>query len=249
MFTASVHPARIGPFVVVHYLGGGGFGQVYLGRDERLDRLVAIKVPRAERFSSPVNVDRFLDEARLVARIRHEGIVAVYQADRDPDVGCFVALEYIEGRSLGQFLREERPTPARSAEVLILAAEALAHAHEHGLVHRDLKPENILLDRHDRPHIADFGLAVHEDDRWPRRGEVAGTPSYMAPEQVRGESHRLDGRTDVWGLGVIFYRMLTRRGRSRAGATTSSSTRSSIASRSRRASGTGPSRRSSSGSA
>jgi serine/threonine protein kinase/formylglycine-generating enzyme required for sulfatase activity len=210
VFAGSVHPARIGPFVVLRYLGGGGFGRVYLGRDERLDRLVAIKVPRAERFSSSEHVDRFLGEARLAARIRHGGIVAVYQADCDPNVGCFVAMEYIEGRSLGQLLRDERPTPARNAEILSLAAEALAHAHEHGLVHRDLKPENILLDRQDQPHIGDFGLAVHEDDRWTRRGEVAGTPAYMAPEQVRGESHRLDGRTDVWALGVILYRMLTR---------------------------------------
>ncbi len=89
------------------------------------------------------------------------------------------------------------------------AAEALSYAHEQGLVHRDLKPANILMDRQGRPHIADFGLAVHEDDRWPNRWEVAGTPPYMAPEQVRGESHRLDGRTDLWGLGVILYQMLT----------------------------------------
>jgi serine/threonine protein kinase len=90
--------------------------------------------------------------------------------------------------------------------VLILAADALAHAHEHGLVHRDLKPENILLDRHDRPHIADFGLAVHEDDRWPRRGEIAGTPSYMAPEQWRG---RPEPASDVYALGCLLYELVT----------------------------------------
>jgi eukaryotic-like serine/threonine-protein kinase len=92
---------------------------------------------------------------------------------------------------------------------MIPVAEAISYAHEQGLVHRDLKPENILLDTKDQPHIADFGLAVHQDDRWPGQGEVAGSPAYMAPEQVRGETHRLNGRTDVWALGVILYRMLT----------------------------------------
>ena len=93
--------------------------------------------------------------------------------------------------------------------MLAAVADAVSFAHEKSLVHRDLKPENILLDNQGQPHIADFGLAVHEDERWPMRGEIAGTPVYMAPEQVRGESHRLDGRTDLWALGVILYRTLT----------------------------------------
>ncbi len=160
-------------------------------------------------FSGPEDVDRFLREARLAARIKHPGIVTVFQVDRDPAVGCFVVLEYIEGRSLSAQLNKQRLAPKHAVEMMISIADALSFAHEQGLVHRDLKPANVLLDLHGRPHIADFGLAIHEDDRWPIRGEVAGTPPYMAPEQVRGESHRLDGRTDIWGLGVIFYRMLT----------------------------------------
>ncbi len=205
----TVLPERIGPFGIVGYLGGGNFGQVYLGRDSQLDRFVAIKVPRPERFAGAEDRDRFLREARLAARIKHPGIVAVYQIDRDPELGWFAVLEYIEGRSLSAFLRTERVTVSRAAELTISVAEAISHAHEQGLVHRDLKPENILLDTKGRPHIADFGLAVHQADRWPSQGEVAGSPGYMAPEQVRGESHRLDGRTDVWALGVIFYRMLS----------------------------------------
>ena len=205
----AVGPERIGAFIVVRLLGEGNFGRVYLCRDEQLDRLVAIKVPRSDRFEGPADVDRFVHEAKLAARVKHPGIVTVYHVDRDKLVGAFVVLEYIEGRSLSTLLHDERLAPERAAQLLVLTADALSFAHEQGLVHRDLKPDNILMDDRERPHIADFGLAVHHDDRWPRRGEVAGTPHYMAPEQVRGESHRLDGRTDLWALGVILYRMLT----------------------------------------
>jgi eukaryotic-like serine/threonine-protein kinase len=209
VFTTALGPDRIGPFVVVRLLGEGNFGRVYLCRDEQLDRLVAVKVPRADRFNGPRDLDRFLQEARLAARVKHGGIVTVHQVDRDRAVGCFLVLDYIDGRSLSALLRAERLTPRRAAQMVILVAEALAFAHEQGLVHRDLKPDNILVDARERPHIADFGLAIHDDDRWPKKGEVAGTPPYMAPEQVRGESHRLDGRTDLWALGVILYLMLT----------------------------------------
>ncbi len=209
VFARAVGPERIGPFGVVRLLGTGNFGRVYLCRDEELDRLVAVKVPRPGRFSSHGEIDRFLREARLAAKLSHPGIVTVHQVNRDPNVGCFVVLEYIAGRSLATRLRNETINQIAAAEMVVAIAEALAFAHATGLVHRDLKPANILLDAAGRPHVADFGLALHENDRWPTRGEIAGTPPYMAPEQVRGEGHRLDGRTDIWGIGVTLYRMLT----------------------------------------
>ena len=202
-------PERIGRFPVEKLLGTGNFGNVYLARDLQLDILVAIKVPRPDRFPDREYYDTFLHEARVAAQINHSGIVRVFQVDRDPNAGSFVVLEYIDGISLAKLLQREQFTATRAVEMLRLIAVALACAHELGLVHRDLKPENILLDKSNRPHIADFGLAIREDDRWPSRWQVAGTPHYMAPEQVRGESHRLDGRTDLWALGVILYRMLT----------------------------------------
>ena len=209
VFLSAIGPERIGPFQVIRFLGGGNFGRVYLCRDEQLNRLVAVKVPRFDRLAGPDGLSRFLREARHAAMVQHPGIVTVHRVDFDDVVGCYVVMEYIEGRSLAALFRKKQLTRTCAVEMLIAVGDAMSFAHEKRLVHRDLKPENILLDERGKPHIADFGLAVHEDDRWPMRGEVAGTPAYMAPEQVRGESHRLDGRTDVWALGVILYRMLT----------------------------------------
>jgi serine/threonine protein kinase len=110
-----------------------------------------------------------------------------------------------KGTTLADLLRQGRIERARLAGLIADVADAVHHAHGAGLVHRDLKPSNIMVDEQGRPRVADFGLAITEADRYERFGEVAGTPTYMAPEQVRGEAHRLDGRTDVWALGVILY--------------------------------------------
>lgn len=202
---------RLGRYLVQKILGQGGFGTVYLARDEELDRLVAIKVPRRDRFQSEDDLCQFLDEARTAAKLRHAGIVSVFDAGRTAEGLPFVALDYIEGTSLEQSLKAQPPTPQRAAQLMADIAEAVAEAHRQGFVHRDLKPANILLDAQGNPHVTDFGLAVHESIQRLRAGELAGTVPYMSPEQVRGEVHRLDGRSDVWSLGVIFYQMLTGR--------------------------------------
>jgi hypothetical protein len=120
-------------------------------------------------------------------------------------------MEFIDGRSLKELVDAEQLPLQQAAELMSQIADAVSFAHKRGFVHRDLKPANILLDAAIKPHVADFGLAVHEDDQRHRRGEVSGTLSYMSPEQVRGDVHHIDGRSDIWSLGVILYEMVTGR--------------------------------------
>ena len=205
---AEPPPTNFGRYEVIKAIGSGGFGTVYLARDGELTRTVAVKVPRAGLLHSPAQVESFLAEARNAASLCHPSIVGVHDVGRFGDFGVFVVFEYVEGRNLAELLEAEQLSPTQIATLLIPIADAAHHAHRAGLVHRDLKPSNILLDSAGRPHITDFGLAIREELQDLRVGEIAGTPHYMAPEQVRGETHRLDGRTDVWAIGVMLYRCL-----------------------------------------
>ncbi len=207
---AVARPTQIGRYQVERELGQGAFGVVYLGYDPELNRPVAIKVPRPERFSSPCDAERFLEEARAAAALNHPGIVTVHDVGRQ-DAQCYIVLEYIHGRTLEEMMQAGRVPPAQAAGLVARVADALHYAHKKGFVHRDLKPANILLDDQGCPHVADLGLAVSEQSQQLLAGQIAGTPAYMSPEQVRGETHRLDGRTDVWSLGVLLYQLLTGR--------------------------------------
>ncbi len=203
-------PRTLGRFRLLEVLGRGSFGTVYKAHDAELDRTVAVKVPRAGCFATAEEEERFLREARSAAQLSHPGIVPVHEIGRDGDLPYLVC-DYVAGRTLADLLAERRPGFREAAELVAQAAEALDYAHRQGVVHRDVTPRNILLDAAGRPHLTDFGLARRDGASMvvTLDGQVLGTPAYMAPEQAAGEQARVDGRSDVYSLGVILYELLT----------------------------------------
>jgi serine/threonine protein kinase/formylglycine-generating enzyme required for sulfatase activity len=203
-------PREIGRYRVEKILGQGGFGLVYLARDEQLQRLVAIKVPHPRLVSRPKDAEAYLTEARTVANLDHPNIVPVFDIGTSPNFPCFFVSKFVEGSTLSKKISKDRPSFAAATEMVITIADALHYAHRKGLVHRDIKPGNILIDASGKPFVVDFGLALKEENvgHGPRYG---GTPAYMSPEQARGEGHRVDGRSDIFSLGIVFYELLVGR--------------------------------------
>jgi serine/threonine protein kinase/predicted ATPase len=205
---ASALPAAFGRYQVRNVLGTGGFGSVYLGHDTQLDRSVAIKVHRGGPEVPQHEAERLLHEARRLAQLSHPGIVAVHDVGWDGGQ-VYIVSDFLEGPDLGAWLRENRPGWPEAAGIAAAVADALAHAHARLIVHRDVKPANIIVTPDRGPVLVDFGLGLDEARAGGSElGVVSGTPAYMAPEQVAGAAHRIDGRTDVYSLGVVLYEML-----------------------------------------
>lgn len=205
---------RLGRYEIVKELGRGGMGIVLMGKDPHLDRMVALKIIKIDDSGDGMGnkelIERFYIEAKAAGKINHPNIVTVYDVG-DADGKKFIAMEFVEGRNLATIIADEGPLPIpRAAKFIHQIADGLAYAHERGIVHRDIKPGNILVTADDKAKISDFGLArLQSAGSVTQTGHAVGSPSYMSPEQVQGMA--VDGRSDMFSLGVLFYEMLTQK--------------------------------------
>ncbi|WP_372716522.1 protein kinase [Novipirellula sp.] len=195
----------------IRVIGEGTFGWVYEGYDPTLERRIAIKVPkpRVDKGSAD-RTQKYLDEALSLAKLQHPGIVSVF------DVGVqngkvYIVTEFLEGPTLYEYLNSHKISHTSAAKLIADLALALGHAHTQMVVHRDVKPGNVIMTKDRGPVLVDFGLAIAEDNDGSQIGDIMGTVQYMAPEQVEGQAHRIDGRTDIYALGVLLYQLLTGR--------------------------------------
>lgn len=209
---SSIIPGQVfGQYEIEAKISEGSFGAVYKAYQPKLERYVALKIPKLSTSTDQKHISRFLMEARILAKIEHPGIVPIYDYGELESGIPFVVMRLLDGKTLESIRAEEAVNWQRACELGAAIAEALSCAHNMDVVHRDLKPANILLDGNGNPLVADFGLAVHYDNQLNHEDEIAGTIAYMSPEQIRGETHWLDGRTDIWSLGVMLYEMAAQR--------------------------------------
>ena len=199
-----------GDYELLEEIGRGAQGVIYRARQKSLHRTVALKVIGLGQWATEAHLKRFRREAEAAARLEHPCIVPIHEVG-ERDGCCYFSMNFVEGGQLDKVIKRTPISIRNAAELVAKLARAIHYAHEHGILHRDIKPGNILLDAKGEPHLTDFGLArlVETESTVTRTKEVLGTPSYMAPEQAVGETRKLTGATDVYGLGAVLYQLLT----------------------------------------
>ena len=208
----GIEKPMLGRYEVEKELGKGAMGVVYLGKDPKINRTVAIKtMALAQEFEGDEleeAKERFFREAETAGRLVHPNIVTIYDAGEEHDL-AYIAMEFLKGHDLGRYIKPDKLLPIPNVfQITILAAEALSYAHEQNVVHRDIKPANIMyVPESSTIKLTDFGIARITDSSKTKTGMVLGTPSYMSPEQLAG--HKVDGRSDLFSLGVMFYQLLS----------------------------------------
>jgi serine/threonine protein kinase len=201
-------PSVIGRYEVVSALGQGGMGSLYLAKDPKIGRLVAIKLVRQE-FDSPEARQRFAREAQSAGTLRHPNIVTIFDVD-EHDGLPFIAMEYIDGETLAEIVKRKAVMPvARRLQWVEDLCTGLAYAHRQGVIHRDIKPANLMVDNEGALKILDFGLARRDASKFTQSHVIIGTPNYMSPEQIRGQN--LDSRSDIFAVGALMYELLAYR--------------------------------------
>ncbi|HUE13902.1 MAG TPA: serine/threonine-protein kinase, partial [Planctomycetaceae bacterium] len=217
----TTNPGAPGPGTQVRYFGDyeileeiarGGMGVVYKARQVSLDRIVALKMILAGQLASETDVERFYTEAKAAANLQHPNIVAIHEVGQHENQHYF-SMDYVEGQSLAQLVREKPLPAAKAAEYVKTIAEAINYAHQQGTLHRDLKPSNILIDGFDQPRVTDFGLAkrIEASAQVTATGSLMGTSSYMSPEQAGAHGGKVGPASDVYSLGAVLYELVTGR--------------------------------------
>ena len=204
-------PEELGDYQLIEEIGHGGQGLVYRARQKSLNRIVALKVIGLGRWATTAHIKRFRLEAEAAASLDHPSIVPIHEIG-ESDGSCYFSMKLVEGRPLDEVVKREPMSNRRAAELIVKLARTVHYAHQRGILHRDIKPGNILLDADGEPHLTDFGLArliERESTITGTMVEALGTPSYMAPEQAAGDAAQLTSATDVYGLGAVFYHVLT----------------------------------------
>src|SRR6058998_2091773 len=199
-----------GDYELLEEIGRGGQGVVYRARQKSLNRTVALKVIGLGQWATQAHLKRFRREAEAAANLDHPCIVPIYDVG-EREGSCYFSMKFIDGGQLDEVAKRTPISTRNAAELIAKLAHTVHYAHEHGILHRDIKPGNILVDAKGEPHLTDFGLArlLETKSTVTHTMDVLGTPSYMAPEQASGRNEQLTSATDVYGLGAVFYQLLT----------------------------------------